>query len=55
MLSWRLGGEGEAALRAILPGQKILEEATSSEHREVSHVPASGRILRVSQVQTPTG
>lgn len=55
MLSWRLGGEGEAALRAVLPGQEVLEEAASSEHREVSRVAASRRILGVSQVQTPTG
>lgn len=33
VLSRRLGGEGEAALRAVLMGQKILEEAVSSEHR----------------------
>lgn len=55
MLSWRLGGEGEAALRAVLTGQKVLEEAASSEHRDVSHTPASRRIVGVSQVYTPTG
>lgn len=34
VLSRRLGGEGEAALRAILTGQEVLEKAASSEHRE---------------------
>lgn len=33
VLSRRLGGDGEAALRAVLMGQKVLEEAVSSEHR----------------------
>lgn len=55
VLSWRLGGEGETALRAVLPGQEVLGEAASSEHREVSRVAAFRRILGVSQVQTPTG
>lgn len=55
MLSGRLGGEDEAALRAVLSGQKVLEEAASSEHREVSLVPAPRRILGVSQVKTPAG
>lgn len=33
VLSRRLGGDSEAALRAVLMGQKVLEEAVSSEHR----------------------
>lgn len=33
VLSRRLGGEGEAALRAVLMGQKVLDKAVSSEHR----------------------
>lgn len=50
VLSRRLGGEGEAALRAVLTGQKVLEKTASSEHREASQEPASRRgTLRLSQ------
>ena len=56
MLSWRLGGEGEAAPRAILTGQQILAETASGEHRETDQKPASRRgTLGVSQVLTLTG
>lgn len=36
MLSWRLRGEGEASLRAVLPGQEVLEEAAFSEHNKLA-------------------
>lgn len=56
VLSWRLGGEGEAAPRAILAGQQILAETASGEHREMDQKPVSKRgTLGVSQVLTPTG
>lgn len=54
VLSGRLGGEGEAALRAILTGQKVLEEAASSEHREAGQKPVSRRgTLGLSQSSCP--
>lgn len=52
VLSRRLGGEGEAALRAILTGQEVLEKAASSEHREAGCL--QERNSGVSQVETLT-
>lgn len=54
VLSRRLGSEGEAAPRAILMGQKVLEEAASSEHREAGQEPVSRKgTLGLSQSSHP--
>lgn len=54
VLSRRLGGDGEAALRAVLMGQKVLEEAVSSEHRRPGTC-FQERNSGAIPIQAPTG